>query len=108
LNAAQDLPLTIESVINQTRRDIEYIFVDGLSWDQTGEIMKRYGSHFSRIVKMEDGGIYPAMNAALEHVTASHVLFLNAGDRLYRADTIETILERASPQADIFTATTFS
>lgn len=102
LNAATDLPLTIESVLGQTYPEIEYLVVDGLSHDATHDVLGRYASRIDRIVPYEDGGIYHAMNFAAQLAGNEYVLFLNAGDRLYGADAIEAIVERRHGDPDVF------
>ena len=101
LNAADDLPLTIESIIQQSFTDYEYIVVDGGSFDQTADILDTYSQHISRVVRLEDAGIFSAMNDALEFCNGEFVIFLNAKDRFYSADVLEKIAEAMAPSADI-------
>lgn len=102
LNAAADLPLTIESVLAQSYSDIEYLIIDGLSYDETYDVAARYAGRVDRFVPYEDGGIYQAMNFAAEQAQGEFVLFLNAGDRFYCSDAVESVVERGSAHADIF------
>lgn len=102
LNAAADLPLTIESVLGQTYPQIEYLVVDGLSHDATYDVLARYVGRIDRIVPYEDGGIYAAMNFAARAASGEYVLFLNAGDRFYGADEVESMVERLRGDPDIF------
>ena len=102
LNAAADLPLTIESVLGQTYPDIEYLVVDGLSHDATYAVLSRYAGRIDRILPHEDGGIYAAMNFAAHQATGEYVLFLNAGDRFHAADAVEAMVERLHGDPDIF------
>lgn len=102
LNAAADLPLTIESVIHQSYPDIETILVDGMSWDSTQAVLDRYHGAFNRIEYIEDASIYSAMNAAALMASNEYILFLNAGDTLYSGDTIADMFARIDSDPDIF------
>jgi glycosyltransferase involved in cell wall biosynthesis len=83
---------TIESVINQTYKNIEYVIVDGKSTDNTINILNKYQSKISRIISEVDEGIYDAMNKGLKVSTGDRVLFLNAGDELYDKHIISSII----------------
>ncbi|NKJ00050.1 GT2 family glycosyltransferase [Novosphingobium sp. SG707] len=101
LNAGRDLPLTLESILGQTYPSLETLIVDGYSWDDTHAVLKRYADRLGRVMMIEDGGIYQAMNAAVQAAEGEYVLFLNAGDRFYRADTVETIVGRMMDRPDV-------
>jgi GT2 family glycosyltransferase len=102
LNAAEDLPLTIESVVHQDFKDIEYLVVDGGSWDSTYQVLERYQDCADRIVTLEDAGIYHAMNEAAKLASGEYILFLNAGDRLYSERAISRMFSRLDGKPDIF------
>ncbi|MEG8219521.1 glycosyltransferase family 2 protein [Sphingomonas sp. HH69] len=102
LNAADALPLTMESVVAQDYPGIEYILVDGLSHDGTQSLLDRYRGAFSKILLVEDAGIYQAMNQAASVATGDYILFLNAGDRIYSAHTISDMFSRIDGDPDIF------
>ena len=64
-NSSRTLRDTIVSVLAQTYQDIEYIIIDGLSEDNTIEIIKEYEPQFEgriRWVSEKDTGLYDAMN----------------------------------------------
>lgn len=68
-NSSRTLRDTIVSVLAQTYQDIEYIIIDGLSKDNTMEIIKEYEPQFKgriRWVSEKDSGLYDAMNKGLE------------------------------------------
>ena len=93
---------TIQSVVNQTYTDIEYLIIDGGSKDRTVEIIKKQAEKYSiRWISERDNGLYDAMNKGLAMATGDFVLFLNAGDRLASRDTLAKIAACASPQTDI-------
>jgi len=83
---------TIESVINQTYNNIEYIIVDGNSTDNTINIINNYQNKTSLIISEADNGIYDAMNKGLRVSTGDRVLFLNAGDELFDKYIISSII----------------
>ncbi len=102
LNAADDLPLTIESVRQQDYNDVEFIVVDGGSYDSTADVLSRYADSIDKVVRVEDAGIYYAMNIALDHCSNEYVLFLNATDTLFAATTLSRLIACKRPDADVF------
>lgn len=88
-NAASDISNTVYSVLRQTFKDFEYVIMDGNSSDATLDIIKRYNDSRIRLFSETDNGIYDAMNKALDRVTGSYVLFINAGDRLADNEVLE-------------------
>ena len=102
LNAAADLPLTLESLIGQDYPHLETIVVDCASWDGSGRLLRRYADALDRIVVAEDAGIYYAMNAALSHVRGDYVLFMNAGDRFFCAEAVSRMVAALEGSPDIF------
>src|SRR5215204_5788299 len=84
-NNAPNLRGTIESVINQTYRAIEYLVIDGGSTDGSVDIIKEFGNKIDYWVSEKDKGIYNAMNKGLIRATGDYVLYLNSGD--YFADS---------------------
>jgi len=89
LNNASGLQKTIESVINQTHTDFEYIVVDGASTDESVEIIKKYEAKIPYWISEPDSGIYNAMNKGIKQAKGEYCLFLNSGDWLYNSKVIE-------------------
>ena len=87
-NAAETLPLTMESVAEQTFKDFEHIVVDGASSDDTIIIARRMGMRGLRILSEPDDGLYDAMNKGLKATRGRYLIFLNSGDRFHSADTL--------------------
>ncbi|MFZ0390301.1 MAG: glycosyltransferase family 2 protein [Calditrichia bacterium] len=96
-NSENTIENTIRSVVSQSYSDIEYIIVDGLSTDNTLQIVNRYSDSVSRLISERDSGIYEAMNKGVEHATGDFILFLNADDRLIYEKTIENFVKRIEP-----------
>lgn len=100
-NNVRDIEYTIQSVIQQTYTNVEYIVIDGLSTDGTLDIIERYRPHIDVLISERDKGIYDAMNKGLTHATGDYVLFLNSGDELFEAGTLAKIFDRED-LADIY------
>lgn len=91
-NSESCIKQTIESVLNQTYKNIEYIIQDGASSDGTCDIIREYTSD-ERInfVSEKDAGIYNAMNKATDKATGDYIIFMNSGDVFYDEKTLEDI-----------------
>ncbi|MAL17444.1 MAG: glycosyl transferase [Balneola sp.] len=83
---------TIESVLNQTYKNIEYIIVDGGSTDSTIDIIKEYEKEISIFISEKDDGIYDAMNKAIEVSNGTLIGLLNSGDS-FHSDAVEDIIQ---------------
>lgn len=94
-NSAATLRDTIESVLAQSYPDIEYIVVDGLSKDNTVEIIKEYEPRFKgrmRWVSEKDSGLYDAMNKGFRMATGDVVGIINSDDLFAEATAIEKVM----------------
>lgn len=87
-NAGATLEDTIQSVITQTYRNLEYIIIDGGSKDRTLEIIEQYRPHIHKVICEPDKGLYDAMNKGIKQATGDYICFLNAGDELHEDDTL--------------------
>lgn len=84
LNARLFLPKTLESILIQSIKPLEHIFIDGGSNDGTLELIEGYrNDNFKvKLISEKDSGIYHAMNKGLAIAKGEFVMFLNAGDYL--------------------------
>ncbi|GAB2741585.1 bifunctional glycosyltransferase/CDP-glycerol:glycerophosphate glycerophosphotransferase [Streptomyces bullii] len=75
----------VDSVLEQSYRDIEVIAVDDCSPDGCGAILDEYGARDERVRVLhltENVGLGRARNAGLPHATGDYVLFLDSDDTL--------------------------
>lgn len=79
-NNKNGLKRTIESVLTQTYKNIEYLIIDGNSTDGSKEVIENIKDKLSYCVSEKDNGIYDAMNKGVKHATGDYCLFLNSGD----------------------------
>lgn len=92
-NAASTIGRTLRSVACQTYTRIEYIIMDGASKDETLQIVSEIVP-WAKVQSEPDKGIYDAMNKGLRLATGDYVWFLNAGDALPEATTVEAMVGR--------------
>ncbi|MCM1078144.1 MAG: glycosyltransferase [Bacteroidales bacterium] len=93
-NSERTIAHTIESVLAQTYKDIDYWIIDGASTDRTVEIARSYEERFCgklHIVSQPDKGIYDAMNKGIGFCHGEIVGILNSDDFYTSADALETI-----------------
>ena len=81
-NNLEGLKRTVESVVNQTWKEFEYIVIDGGSTDGSAAYIESQSEHFDYWVSEKDTGIYNAMNKGIKVATGEYLLFLNSGDEL--------------------------
>lgn len=85
---------TIDSVLSQVYKDIEYIIVDGASTDGTVDIIRFYKNRVSKFISEKDHGIYDAMNKGIRLATGDIVGMLNSDDVYLDDDIISTVAEQ--------------
>ena len=97
-NSEKTIARTIESVLNQTYGNIEYIIVDGASSDNTVRVAQQYQSAFDeaegrslRIISEKDKGMYDALNKGARMATGELVGQINTDD-WYEPDAVETMV----------------
>ena len=97
-NEEKNIGRTIDSVLNQTSADFEYIICDGKSTDSSVKIAESYKDAFAAkgvdyIINSEkDKGIYDGMNKGIDIARGEYIYFLNAGDWFYSDDVIDKVI----------------
>ncbi|MEZ4841437.1 MAG: glycosyltransferase family 2 protein [Flavobacteriaceae bacterium] len=92
-NSEKTIGNTIESILNQTYKNIEYIIVDGASTDNTLNIIKSYQNKFRdadidfKFISEPDKGVYEAWNKALKLTRGEWLVFLGSDD-YFKSNTI--------------------
>lgn len=90
-NNKEGLRNTIESVINQTYQNYEFIIIDGGSTDGSKEVIMEYDNKIDYWVSEKDSGVYQAMNKGILKATGEYLNFMNSGDCFYHNHVLETI-----------------
>lgn len=96
LNNEAGLERTMQSVLEQTCKDFQYIVVDGASIDGSKEVICRFADAFGARMKWisePDKGIYNAMNKGIKMANGEYLEFLNSGDSLASHDVVERMFK---------------
>ncbi len=91
-NGEKYLEQTIQSVINQSYDNVEYIIIDGGSSDGTLYIIKKYEDRIDYWVSEKDDGIYNAMNKGISLAQGTIIGLINADD-YYEKNIFEDIIK---------------
>lgn len=91
-NNKETIKEAIESVLNQTYQDIEYILVDGASTDGTLDIVKNYGNKINKLISEPDKGIYDGLNKGVNIATGDIICFLHSDDFYANKDIINKVV----------------
>ena len=105
-NACNELQNTVKNVLAQEWTNFEYLVIDGASTDDTVSFLEQSTTLFAakeipfHFISEKDHGIYDAMNKGTRIASGDWLLFLNAGDLLYKPDVLKKVFE-ISHSADI-------
>ncbi len=81
-NSEKTLARTIQSVINQDYKNLEYIIIDGGSTDGTVKIIKTYEKYVSYWSSEPDNGISDAFNKGIRRASGDIIGIINSDDGL--------------------------
>jgi len=102
-NVENYLNKCLDSLINQTYKNLEIIVINDGSTDNSGEICQEYAQKDNRIVyiEKENGGQSEARNMGLDRMTGSYVTFVDSDDWV-ELDYVENLYKKITKyQADI-------
>lgn len=89
-NSEKTINDTINSVLSQTYKNIEYIIIDGNSRDKTKDIVSYYLDKI-KFISEPDHGIYDAINKGINLATGDIVGILNSDDFFPNNEIIDII-----------------
>lgn len=102
-NVENYLNKCLDSLINQTYKNLEIIVINDGSTDNSGIICQEYAQKDNRIVyiEKENGGQSEARNMGLDRMTGSYVTFVDSDDWI-ELDYVEILYKKITEyQADI-------
>lgn len=95
-NIGELLPRCIDSLINQTYKDIEIILIDDGSTDGSGTVCEAYGKQDRRIfvIHQDNAGLSAARNTGIQNSRAPYLLFVDSDDYI-KPDSCERLIKVA-------------
>lgn len=102
-NSGTTIRNTIESVLSQDYPDFEHIIIDGMSKDNTIDIVKEYEPKYNgRLIYIseKDNGIYDAMNKGIRMATGDVIGILNSDD-FYTTNFILSQINKSFKLVDV-------
>lgn len=94
-NAEKYIEETMESILNQTYKNIEIVIVDDGSKDQSSSIVKNFKKKYPEQIKyilQENQGVSVARNTGIENANGEYISFLDSDD-LWHSTKIEKQME---------------
>ena len=92
LNSSKTISDTINSVNSQTYKNIEHIFVDGGSNDNTLSQLKNNPNKNKKIIIAKKSGIYEAMNIGIKKSIGDIIHILNSDDVFSSNKIVEKVI----------------
>lgn len=90
-NNVKTIQQTIESVLSQEYKNIEYIIIDGDSTDGTLEIIKSFRGNIDKFISEKDHGLYDAMNKGINLASGDVIGFLHSDDFYFNSKVLSTV-----------------
>lgn len=83
----------IQSVLNQTYKNIEHIVIDGGSTDGTQKQIEPLTDKIAVYISEKDDGIFDALNKGIKNSTGDVIGILNSDDFFYQPETIDKVVQ---------------
>jgi glycosyltransferase involved in cell wall biosynthesis len=102
-NSEKTLAVSLQSIQQQSIKNIEVLVMDGGSTDGTLQIASQFATQLEdlHIYTERDKGIYDAMNKAMEKATGDWLFFMGSDDFFYETTVLAKIAKAASKSTDV-------
>ena len=106
-NTEKYIDRCIESLVNQTYKNIEIIIVDDASKDNSIQVIKKYQKKYENILLIElenNKGVSNARNIGIKRATGKYIMFSDSDD-WYEVNAVEKLITKAQEEnSDFVTA----
>ncbi len=101
-NSASTIRTTLDSVINQTYKNIEVLVLDNISKDATCNIVNEFIEKCPNIIlySEKDQGVYDAMNKGIKLSKGDYLYFMGSDDVFYNNETLNLIFTKENLKYD--------
>ena len=93
-NSEKYLKKCIDSLINQTKKELEIIIINDGSTDKSEEIIKEYKDKRIKYIKQQNQGIGKTRNKGIKESTGKYLMFIDSDDYIEK-DTCEKMYKKA-------------
>lgn len=104
-NSESTIEDCLESILNQSYKNLEIIAVDDGSSDKSVDVVNRFKDCRIKLFSKENGGVSSARNLGIEKSSGEYISFVDSDDKLVE-DSIE-ILTRDANNIDLIIGNTF-
>lgn len=96
-NTEKYLKKCLDSLINQSKKELEFILINDGSKDNSEEIIKEYKDERIKYYKNKNQGIGKTRNFGIEKATGKYLMFLDSDDYLEK-DACELLYKKAEKE----------
>ena len=102
-NVEKYLKRCVESIINQTYKNLEIILIDDGSTDNSGKICDEYALMDNRVkvLHIKNGGVSNARNLGIENATGEYIAFVDSDDYLEKEMYAKMLNKAQKEDADL-------
>jgi glycosyltransferase involved in cell wall biosynthesis len=90
-NSEKTILYSLNSILNQTYKNIEHIIVDGGSTDKTVKIIKKYPFKNKKFIRSNGKGIYASINDGIKKATGEYITVLHSDDIYQNSFILEEV-----------------
>jgi glycosyltransferase len=91
-NRLKTIEKSIQGVLSQDYKDIEYIVIDGNSTDGTQNVIEKYEQRIAHYISEPDNGMYDAINKGLSLATGDIIGLMHSDDEFYDKHVVSKIV----------------